>query len=194
MKLAGKFSPLHRQAFFLATFLILSGGVFSRVQASDNLPPVKEQLQPENCKDIAHEVYRQVAENSKKAEDIIAIAVKDHPKCASAIIKQGIAALSPGKHINGVTDPKEVIDPKDEGSDPPVDPRLVDSILSTVLNYVKGDPELMDTIIQTFLEIDPSIKSDIPKILAGIFIDPLVTGNPSQGTLNFVAVTPDGFK
>jgi hypothetical protein len=150
------------------------------------------------CSEISKNVFDRVAENPKKAEDIIAIAVKNYPKCASEIVSKGIAALSP---IRPGNDYKDVMDPKD--GDPRVDPKIVESILATVLNYIKGDPELMDTIIQTVLETYPEIKPDIPGILAGIYIDPLKRGDSSDVTVgptptptptpgSQVPVSPDG--
>lgn len=155
MKLAGKFSPWPGQLLMLALLLTLSGGAFSRVRAGDSLPPVRE-LTEKTCREVTDDVYRQVQDNPKNAEDIIAYAVKDHPSCAVEIITQGIAALAPKKGTyknrgvhdpKDMIDPKEVIDPKDQGEEP-VDPRLVESILQRVYNYIQFDPQLVAIITE----------------------------------------------
>jgi hypothetical protein len=169
MKLAEKSSRWLRPFVPVFIFVAFVGIGSSRVHA------VLTTDQPtdldENCTEIAQDVFNKVSAKPDDAEDIIAYAVRDNPKCAEAIIEKGLAALpatNSGK----------------------ADPKVVESILTAVLTFIKGDPELMDTVIQTVVLIFPEVKSDVPAILAGIYIDPLKKGDNSDVTKGQILPTP----
>jgi hypothetical protein len=161
MKLAEKSSRLLRPLVPMFIFVAFVGIGSSRAHAvlTTDQPTKWE----EDCTEIAKDVFSKVSAKPDDAEDIIAYAVRDNPKCAEMILEKGLAALpttSSGK----------------------ADPKVVESVLTAVLTFIKGDPELMDTVIQTVVGIFPEVKSDVPGILAGIFIDPLITTPTSSPT------------
>jgi hypothetical protein len=169
MKLAEKSSRWLRPIVPIFIFVAFVGIGSSRVHAV--LTTDEPTGWDENCTEIAQDVFNKVSAKPDDAEDIIAYAVRDYPNCAEAIIEKGLAALpttSSGK----------------------ADPKVVESVLTAVLTFVKGDPELMDTVIQTVVVIYPEVKSDVPVILAGIFIDPLKKGDNSDVTKGQILPTP----